>query len=60
MKAWVEDDGSTDEDSPDQGRGNPTHPPGLDDDEVGRVHVTKSQAANEHPRRANERATGKQ
>ncbi|KAL5487896.1 SST2 [Sanghuangporus weigelae] len=60
LKAWVEDDGSTDEDSPDQGRTNPTLPPGLDDDEVGRVHVTKSQAANEHPRRPNERTTGKQ
>ena len=27
LKAWVEDDGSSDEDSPEQGRTNPTLPP---------------------------------
>ena len=59
LKAWVEDDGSSDEDSPEQAKTNPTLPPGLDD-EVGRVHVTKSQAANEHPRRPNERPVAKQ
>ncbi|EJD01290.1 regulator of G protein signaling [Fomitiporia mediterranea MF3/22] len=61
LKAWVEDDGSTDDDSPEQGRANPVHPPGLESDEVGRVHVTKSEAANDHPRRQpNERQGGKQ
>lgn len=36
----------------------PSLPPGLSEEEVGRVHVTKSQAANEQARR-HERQTGK-
>ena len=56
MKAWVDDDGSDDDDNVDPSASNPALPPGLvDSSEVGRVHVTKSQAANEQAHRQNER-----
>ena len=61
QQAWVEDDGSTDDDAVDPSASNPALPPGLEDEsEVGRIHVTKSQAANEHSRRQQgERHVGK-
>lgn len=52
MKAWVEDDGSSDEDTPEQPEASPAVPPGLAaENETGRVHVTKSQSANDQARR---------
>ncbi|KAI5124764.1 hypothetical protein M0805_005398 [Coniferiporia weirii] len=60
LKAWVEDDGSSDDEAPEQGLPNPALPPGLSDDgEKGRVHVTKSQTANEALRQQHDRQGGK-
>ena len=52
MKASVEDDGSSDEDTPEQAEASPAVPPGLAaENETGRVHVTKSQSATDQVRR---------
>jgi len=51
LKAWVDDDGSTDDDSIDPTASTPVLPPGLvESSEQGRVHVTKSQAGGEQAR----------
>lgn len=58
LKAWVEDDGSTDDDTVEAAVTGPALPPGLTDNgEIGRVHVTKSQAANELAHRQQGKST---